>query len=195
MKEAGIKIIYGCLYALILFAFVYLASKDYTTTTYTTDAERFYEEYNVPKENKFEYIGTASVIELIKEGTGVVFIGDKENAWSQKYATLLYDITKDIPLNKIYYYDARRVKLLQNKNYYDLLAVLDGNLIETDDSTSNLFTPSLYIIKEGVVIFHDSTSSVVNNEDTIDSYWTDNKIEEFKEKTTNALLDNGCESF
>lgn len=195
MKEIGIKIIYFCLYALILVAFGCLANKEYTSTSYTTDAERFYEEYNVPKENKFEYIGTGNLIKLIKEGTGIVFIGDKENKWSQKYAALLYDITKDAGINKIYYYDARRVKMLQNRNYYNLLKALEGNLIETDDSISNLFTPSLYVIKNGVVVFHDSTSSVVNNEDKIETYWSEAKVNEFKEKIGKALQDSGCESF
>lgn len=184
------KIVYFILYGLIIISFIYLGSKDYNKVTYQNDAERFYEEYNIPKDNHFIYIGSTELIRRLKNDNSVIFIGDKENEWSKEYANILYEIKNDIKVENIYYYDARRVKMLMNRNYYDIIKALEGNLIETDDSNNNLFTPSLYIVKDGKIVFHDSTSAVVNNEDLVTDFWAQPKREIFKQKLIEAINNN-----
>ena len=191
MKNTIRKVAYLVIYGLIIIAFIHLGTKDYSTLNFANDKERFNYEYKeVPKNNKFEYLNSTEFITLLKEGNGIVFVGDKETEWSQRYAKYLHEIIESLNVDKIYYYDARRVKQLKNRNYYDIIEELEGNLIETDDSSNNLFTPSLYIIKKGNVIYHDSTTSVVNNEDNVNVYWTLDKEVDFKEKITQAILDN-----
>ena len=117
-------------------------------------------------------------------------MGNKENIWSKSYAKYLYEIASDIDVEKIYYYDVKKVKLLKNRNYYNIIKALEGKLIETDDSVNNLFSPSLYIIKDGEVVFYDNTTAVVNNDLEVDTYWDSSNVYKFKEKIITAINEN-----
>lgn len=188
MQKTFRKLGYFFLYALVILAFIYLGTKDYNLVTYTTDGERFNGDYDeIPRNNPFIYLNSTELIELLNNGSGIVFMGNKENIWSKSYAKYLYEIASDIDVEKIYYYDVKKVKLLKNRNYYNIIKALEGKLIETDDSVNNLFSPSLYIIKDGEVVFYDNTTAVVNNDLEVDTYWNSSNIYKFKEKIITAI--------
>ncbi len=188
MQKTFRKLGYFFLYALVILAFIYLGTKDYNLVTYASDGERFNGDYNeIPRNNPFVYLNSTELIELLNNGSGIVFMGNKENVWSESYAKYLYEIASDIDVEKIYYYDVKKVKLLKNRNYYNIIKALEGKLIETDDSVNNLFSPSLYIIKDGEVVFYDNTTAVVNNDLEVDTYWDSSNIYKFKEKIITAI--------
>lgn len=179
--------IYILLYIGIIGLFIFIGTRDYNKKTYTNDQEKFsYEYHNIPQNNCFEYLNSTELIELLNSGSGLVFMGDADNIWSQAYAKYLYDAAKTYDIKKIYYYDARKVKELKNSNYYTIINELDGNLVTTDVTNDNLFTPSLYVIKKGKVLFYDVTSSVVKNDEKPSSFWTEEKIISFKDMVYNA---------
>ena len=191
MKKTFKKLGYFFLYSLIILAFIYLGTKDYHLVSYATDGERFNGDYNeIPRNNPFIYLNSTELIELLYNGSGIIFMGNYENEWSQEYAKYLYELLKDTEVEKVYYYDVKKVKLLKNRNYYDIIRALEGNLIETDDSDNNLFSPSLYIVKDGEVVFYDNTTAVVNNALELDEYWTPSNIYSFKEKILRAIDEN-----
>lgn len=191
MKKTFKKLGYFFLYSLIILAFIYLGTKDYHLVSYATDGERFNGDYNeIPRNNPFIYLNSTELIELLNNGSGIIFMGNYENEWSQEYAKYLYELLKDTEVEKVYYYDVKKVKLLKNRNYYDIIRALEGNLIETDDSDNNLFSPSLYIVKDGEVVFYDNTTAVVNNALELDEYWTPSNIYSFKEKILRAIDEN-----
>lgn len=191
MKQIFRKLGYFFLYSLIILAFIYLGTKDYNLATYNTDGERFNSDYNeIPRNNPFVYLNSTELINLLNNGSGIVFMGNHESIWSLKYATYLYEVLKVKDIDEVYYYDVKKVKLLKNRNYYNIIKELEGNLIETDDSDKNLFSPSLYIIKDGEVVFYDNTTAVVNNNIDIEDYWTETNIYNFKERLINAFNKN-----
>lgn len=191
MQKTFRKLGYFFLYALVILAFIYLGTKDYNLVTYASDGDRFNGDYNeIPRNNPFIYLNSTELIELLNNGSGIVFMGNKENIWSKSYAKYLYEIASDIDVEKIYYYDVKKVKLLKNRNYYNIIKALEGKLIETDDSVNNLFSPSLYIIKDGEVVFYDNTTAVVNNDLEVDTYWDSSNVYKFKEKIITAINEN-----
>lgn len=191
MNQTLKKLVYFFLYSLVILAFIYLGTKDYNLVTYTTDGERFNGDYNeIPRNNPFKYLNSTELIELLNNGSGIIFMGNKENIWSKRYAQYLYELSKDFDIKEIFYYDVKKVKLLKNRNYYNIINALEGKLIETDDSTNNLFSPSLYIVKDGEVVFYDNTTAVVNNDLEIDTYWNSSNVYSFKEKIINAINEN-----
>lgn len=191
MQKTFRKLGYFFLYALVILAFIYLGTKDYNLVTYATDGERFNGDYNeIPRNNPFVYLNSTELIELLNNGSGIVFMGNKENVWSESYAKYLYEIAEYLGLKEIYYYDVKKVKLLKNRNYYNIINALEGKLIETDDSVNNLFSPSLYIIKDGKVVFYDNTTAVVNNDLEVDTYWDSSNVYKFKEKIITAINEN-----
>ncbi len=191
MQKTFRKLGYFFLYALVILAFIYLGTKDYNLVTYATDGERFNGDYNeIPRNNPFVYLNSTELIELLNNGSGIVFMGNKENIWSKSYAKYLYEIASSLGLKEIYYYDVKKVKLLKNRNYYNIINALEGKLIETDDSVNNLFSPSLYILKDGEVVFYDNTTAVVNNDLEVDTYWDSSNIYKFKEKIITAINEN-----
>ena len=190
MKSVVRKFFYFLLYVLIIIGFIYFSKQDNLKVIYENDQEKFASEYGISKYNCYEYVNTQMLIEKISEGDSIIFIGNKDNEWSIKYLYFFNNIVETYRINKVYYFDAGRMKQLQNRNYYEVINALKGNLIETDDSADNLFTPSLYIVKNGKIVYHDSTSSVVKNEDTVESFWTEDEINRFSNSVINALRDN-----
>lgn len=194
MNQIVRRSIYVVLYICIIGAFIFIGTRDYQTKTFANDQEKFSYEYkNIPKDNCIEYLNSTELITMLKDGTGIIFIGDKDNIWSKEYAKQLYDAAKFYNISKIYYYDAKRVKNLKNSNYYAIIDELDGNLVTTDSSNDNLFTPSLYFLKDGEVKYYDTTSAVVRNDEDPNAFWTLERITNFKQSISDArdlIIDN-----
>ncbi|MGM9834900.1 MAG: hypothetical protein ACI31M_03895 [Bacilli bacterium] len=181
------KSIYIVIYICIIGAFIFIGTRDYQTVTFANDQEKFSSEYkDIPKDNRFEYLNYNELISMLENGTGIIFIGDKDNTWSVEYANQLYEAVNFYNIPKVYYYDAKRIKDLKNSSYYAIINELEGNLITTDTSTDNLFTPSLYFVKDGEVKYYDTTSAVVKNGENPKEFWTLERITNFKQSISDA---------
>lgn len=180
MKEKIRYCVYFILFGLVLWAFIYVGTHNYQKEEVVEDNIKFSSEYNlVPEDNKFQYINVFEVIDKLHNGNSIIFMGDPTSEWCNKYAYYLYDALKDKDII-LYYFNAGELKRLQNKNYYNLIDELKGNLTTTDDSDNNLFTPSLYIIKDGKIVYFNNTTSTTKNNELIESFWTDNEIAKFQ---------------
>src|SRR5699024_704624 len=74
-----------------------------------TDAEKFAKEYTlVDKNNRFVYTEIDEIIKILKEGTGIVYLGFPECKWCQQYVVYLNEVAKDRNVSKIYYYNIRK---------------------------------------------------------------------------------------
>ena len=45
------------------------------------------------------------IIKIMKNGTGVVYLGFPECPWCQSYVKMLNEVAKDVGIEKIYYYN------------------------------------------------------------------------------------------
>jgi hypothetical protein len=175
------KIIYLIIIILLFGVFVYV-SKKYTRED--VEGVKFNDYYKDIDGSHIDLIFGSEFIKLIDdEDVHVFLIGDRENEWSQKYVELVSSIVKDLDVD-IYYYDIVNDKSQENSNYYRIVKKLNGYLMSDDSSDNNFLSPSLYIIKDGKVLFYDAETSVVKNSDEVDAYWTEEREQAFRQKIT-----------
>ena len=95
------RIIQIIMFISIICAFIYIGTKDFTKEV-IVDNERFDQDYkNVSKDNVFVYANANDVYTVLKGGTGIIFMGFKENVWSGYYANILNEIAKKNNVEKI----------------------------------------------------------------------------------------------
>ncbi len=184
-KKIVTKIIYAFLFIAMIVAFVYLSEKYASNSVPKVSViQDFYSEI---KSNKFEVIRGKKFISLIKTGKNVVFVGNSNSEYSQKYIYELETIINELDIDKIYYYDINNDKTQQNSNYYKIRELLNGYLTTTDNSQNNLFAPSLYIIDEGKVKYYNTETVATKNTETVDDYWTKEAEEKFNKEISEAI--------
>ncbi len=179
------KIIYIILFLLMATAFVYLSEKYasnsepkiYTITDYYADNTNSY--YEVVSGNK--------MINLLRNGHNIIFIGSSSSKYSQKYIEEIDKIFNNLKIDKVYYYDLNNDKYQQNSNYYKIRELLNGYLTTTDDSDNNLLAPSLYIVNNGTVEYYNTETSTMKNTADVESYWSYEQELIFQGEVTNAI--------
>lgn len=187
MKTKSIirKIIYGILFIAMVFAFIYLSEK------YASNSDpkilTINDYYGDLDNDRFEVIRGKMFISLIKKGKNIIFVGSSTSEYSKKYIEILDEILEENKIEKIYYYDINNDKSQKNSNYYDIRELLNGSLSTTDGSNNNLLAPSLYIIEDNDVKYYNIDTVVMKNTDTVESYWTEEQIQSFKEEITEAI--------
>lgn len=187
MKTKSIirKIIYGILFIAMVFAFIYLSEK------YASNSDpkilTINDYYGDLDTDRFEVIRGKMFISLIKKGKNIIFVGSSTSEYSKKYIEILDEILEENKIEKIYYYDINNDKSQKNSNYYDIRELLNGSLSTTDGSNNNLLAPSLYIIEDNDVKYYNIDTVVMKNTDTVESYWTEEQIQSFKEEITESI--------
>ena len=179
------KIIYIILFLFMATAFVYLSEKYasnsepkiYTITDYYADNTNSY--YEVVSGNK--------MINLLRNGHNIIFIGSSSSKYSQKYIEEIDKIFNNLKIDKVYYYDLNNDKYQQNSNYYKIRELLNGYLTTTDDSDNNLLAPSLYIVNNGTVEYYNTETSTMKNTADVESYWSYEQELIFQGEVTNAI--------
>lgn len=184
MKKYLRIFIYVCLYAAVIGMFVYLGKKDYgNNVNKYSDSEKFSIEYpNIPSDNKFKYIYAYEVADLLKNGTGIIYIGFSSNDWSQYYVNYLYDVLKDKNVDNIYYYDVLKDRSRQGKYYMEIVDILTKHLYETDTQKVSLNTPAVVFVKDGDIVYYDDETSLTRYNVSPSDYWTEDRINNFENK-------------
>ena len=98
----------GLLFVLIIVAFIFVGTRDFSKKI-EVDNERFDLEYsNVSKDNVFVYANAQDVYTRFKNGNAIVFMGFPSNKWSGYYAELLNTAAKEVGISEILYYDFKK---------------------------------------------------------------------------------------
>ena len=186
MKKYLRMIIYFILFAVLIGGFIYLGEKDFKEDKNQSDAQRFALEYNIDNDNMFKYSYGSEVVDVIKNKTGVIYLGFSSNEWSRYYVKYLYDVLKINHIDKVYYYDIQKDRNVSSKYYRKLQRILMPYLYQLDSGEFKIFTPALILVKDGKIIhFDDETSmqrGILPNE-----YWTVDKANEFKVRIDSYL--------
>lgn len=141
---------------------------------------------NINDDNVIKYASFDEIIDLIDSGTGIIYFGFPECPWCRNAVPSLLEAADSTGIEQIYYFNAvdiRDQKTLDangevittkegTKEYKQLLKKLDKYLLPyeglNDESIKRLYFPSVYFIKDGVVIG--------KHIDTVESH-TDAKVE------------------
>lgn len=174
-------LIYFILFALLIWGFIYLGKKDFSSTI--SDSERFSKEYqSIPADNPFTYVGSSGVLKILNGETGIILVGFSSNNWMQEYVKQLYPILKENNIKKVYYYDVIEDRMKKTKNFRQIEDALSKYLKITDMGTEYLFTPALIFVKDGKIINYDDETSLVSYDMQPATYWNSDAITNFKNK-------------
>ena len=85
MKKYSRIIIYCLLFAILIGMFIYLGKKDFSDTTKQSDNVKFASEYSINKDNPFVYSYGSEVVDIIKNKSGIIYLGFSSNDWCKYY--------------------------------------------------------------------------------------------------------------
>ena len=202
------------------------------SNTEVKDAVKFKEEYeslngqkndngkeyvniSVDEENPFVYASYDEVVDIIENGTGVIYFGFPECPWCRNAVPVLIDAAQELGVDKIYYYNALSIRdtksLDENGNivtdkkgtdeYYKLVDLLSNVLTPyeglNDESIKRLYFPTVVYVKDGEVLA--STIGTVDSQEDPYIKLTNDQYNELKNtymdnmnKVYNILCDEAC---
>lgn len=184
------------------------------------DAINFSELYDIESDNIFRKISAKGAIDLIKNKTGIIYIGYNTCPWCKTIVPLLNEVAKEDNINTIYYLDDfYSMRPDKNENptneleYNELVSLLGSNIVDMSDDENSydiIRVPLILFIKDGgIVDYHKGTyeghtlkEKIDDNGNTI--YYlddlTDEQKKDIKEKLdekirkvySNKCNDDGC---
>ncbi len=175
-------IIYILLMIIILILFVVIGKHDFNKNV-NTEAEQFNQIFtNVPKENVFKFSNAQEVNNIIssKKSKGIILFGFKANSWTSYYAEYIDEIAKEMGIKEVLYYDFESDRKEKNGTYETIVNSLSVYTKYTDYNTSEIYAPTLLVVKNGEIILYDDSTAVRSGNYTPDIYWQDYQIEDYK---------------
>ncbi|MFV0275053.1 MAG: hypothetical protein ACK5HL_02300 [Bacilli bacterium] len=110
----------------------------------------YYKNTNV--KNNAIIIDSTKAVEIVKEGTGIIFFGFEECGWCQKAASVLVDATNKKNVD-FYYLDVKKIRNDNTKEYQELISLLSNYLdINTETNEPRLYVPDVFFIKNGEIV-------------------------------------------
>lgn len=146
------------------------------------DGERFAGEYGkVGADNVFVYKTVDQVLELMRSGTGIVYLGYPECGWCQAYVPYLNEAALEKGVREIWYCNTKEVKEKDMDKFYELISLLDGHLQYTDTGEQWIYVPNVSFHVDGKLVGNDyETSKDTHGLTEPEEYWTKEEQEELK---------------
>lgn len=190
MKKKNIILLVGAILLVIVFAVGIILNLD-NNPKEKTDGEKFSEEYTeVTKDNLFVYRSINQIINILENGTGVVYLGFPECPWCQRYTKYLNEVAKDMGIEKIYYYNIREDRTNNTDKYLKIVSILKEYLQYDEEGNKRIYAPSIITLKKGEIVgFDDETAWDTNGFSKPDDYWTEEEVKELKTKLEKMIAD------
>lgn len=149
-----------------------------------TDAAKFAAEYTeVSEKNVYAIKDGEEIIDILEDGTGVVFLGYPACPWCQRYAAMLNDMAKEYGIKTIYYHDTYEDWQNDTEDYRKLTEILSDHLQFDNVGNRHLYVPDSVFVVDGEIVGNDwETSKDTLNLETPDEYWTEERVTAWKEK-------------
>ena len=195
MKDNKTNIILLIVIVVLLMVIVFLLIRNKDDNTAKNNevnyAEKFAEEYTqVDEDNVFVYADIEEIIDILENGSGVVYLGFPECKWCQAYVKFLNEVAKDRNIDKIYYYNIREDRTNNSENYQKIVKLLEGYLQNDEDGNPRIYVPAIIFMSNGKIIgFDDETSLDTGGYSEPSDYWTEEEVSDLKDKL-NKIIDN-----
>ena len=162
-----------------------------------SDSIKFSQEYtNVSKDNSFVYKTDKEIIEILKHGTGVVYLGFPECPWCQGYVGYIEEIAKKTNVSKVYYLNVLEIRKNNTKEYQEIVSILNDYLDYDEEGKKRVYVPLVIAVKDGKIIDCDSeTSKDTKGYETPEEYWKNEDLDGLKvklEKMFSETVKNVC---
>lgn len=179
------------------------------------DEEKAYPTISISKESPIEYIEIEEVIDIIKNKTGIIYLGYPECPWCRTLVNALMKQVENMGIEKVYYYNPEEIRdeivldSLGNKiinkegteEYKELVSILDDYLWSyngiNDASIKRLYVPAVVFVKDGTIVgVH--TSTITSQKDPYIELDNEQKIELYSilekniNQVYNVLCDESC---
>ncbi len=174
-----------------------------------------YKKLSIDNSNPIKYSNYDEIVDVIKNKTGVIYLGFPECPWCRNALPVLLEVAKDNNIDTIYYKnikddrdtfeikDDKAVKTKDGqKGYYKLLKALDDELsdytLTKDDEVyetgeKRVYAPTVIFVKDGNVVgLHVSTVSSHENpyEDLTDEQH--DELYDIYEEYVLDIIDSSC---
>lgn len=150
---------------------------------------KFSTEYTLlEQDNVFTYVSIDDAIKTLSSESGIVFFCTPESIWCQNYALYLNQAAKENGITEIKYLDIKEYRQLNTIKYEKIVELLDSYIYQDDLNNKKIFMPDLSFVKNGNIVAHDNETSLVQSDVKIEDYWTNDKINEFKNKIREYVL-------
>ncbi|MBR3257259.1 hypothetical protein IKG02_03155 [Candidatus Saccharibacteria bacterium] len=179
----GLVLLLACC---IIAAFLIAGLAFYIIKCNETDASRFASEYSlVGEDNVYVYKTGKEAIDVIENGTGIVFLGFPSCPWCQNYAMLLNNLAKEYGIKTIYYHDTYDDWKNDTEEYKKLTSLLSERLQYDNVGNHHLYVPNVTFVVNGEIVGNDwETSKDHLDAETPEEYWTEERISAWKEKVS-----------
>lgn len=154
-----------------------------------TDSEKFAQEYNVSKNNPMIYVNYDKLMKLFEEGSHILFLADSDYEGSSKAAQLLLQEAKKQKVEKIYYYNPKKLKEKNPKKYQKLINHLK-DFLEKEEEEYLLNLPDIYSLKDGKILNHSNYFS--KEEELSEEHLTKKIKEEIRKKYQEIITFKEC---
>lgn len=190
-KNKTQMVIYGIIFILLIGAFIYLGTKDFSNDI--PDNKRFAEEFSmVDEENVFEYVNATDVRGIVSDKSGIILFGTK-NEWVNYYAYMVNEVAKNTGVKKVYYYNFVKNRQDNNGTYEDIVEKLSNYVTYNDRGSKDIYAPALLVVKNGVVEYFDDETAFVKGKVTPSVYWNYNE-QSRKEQELKGVFEKYLES-
>jgi thiol-disulfide isomerase/thioredoxin len=161
-----------------------------------TDATRFSREYTqVGQDNVFVYRSATQIVDILRGGTGVVFLGFPSCPWCQAYVPMLNDVAKEVGIEKIFYLNIQEDRANNSPEYQAIVEILKDHLDLDNEGKPRVFVPDVTVVDHGKIIGHDNETSTISGGITPEEYWTEEKVTALKNRLRtmmSEIADSGC---
>ena len=128
-----------------------------------SNAEKFAQEYSIEEDNPFQYISFERLKTIFEDGNGIVFFGNSDCEWCLESANVLYDVLINKEVDTVYYINPA---VLSYDEKDELLFLINEEI--EDIEILDIKMPSLYIIKDGVIVDYCDESLEEDDELEVD---------------------------
>lgn len=200
-NENKYKSIYNIIFYIILvvvcvvsfiFGMKYAGNKEDTKT----DAVKFASEYPVSEDNVFVYRSLEEINKILKNGSGIIFLGFPECPWCRGYAPIINEVAKQEKLEKVYYFNIKKDREDNSELYQETVKLLGDNLRYDDEGNRRIYAPSLIAVKNGKIVGFDDTRYWNNKSyETPEDFWNKEDLTSMKEKLVKMITDTKDQSY
>ena len=215
-KKVVIGISMLIVFSAMILVMLYIKTDNRVTINYSDDEIKFkneYEKYNgiedednvllkiidINNDNNFVYLNDDNILDYLKKGTNIIYLGWPDNNYCRVVVPLLIDIVKKNNINTLYYYNFKELRngfLNGNESSIDLynsiIDIIGDSINMFFDSTEikSIISPTIIFIKNGEFIGLSSFS----NELDIDNVTNEDEVNIIQEYQTyiDILNSNVC---
>lgn len=140
----------------------------------TTDALKFNSEYPLVEENNiYKYATFDNIVDIIKGGSGIIYLGFPTCPWCKEATPVLNEVAKEKNVKEIFYFNHRDIRNNNTDEYQELVELLSNFLTEDEEGNKRIYAPTVIFVQngnikginEGTVEGHDAHERTMTEEE------------------------------